>query len=464
MISTTSASEIASICRGAKVGTHDLKRRTDAEVAAFLNAIADGLTAAIDTLVPIAMEESNLPEARLRGEVGRTTGQLKMFAADVLSGRWKNETSVEALPDHQPLPRPSLHRFHVPIGPVAVFGASNFPFAFSVAGGDTASALAARCSVVVKAHPAHIRTSQAVGDIVAEAVTACGLSPAVFTLVDTDAEGAQALVTDENIKAVGFTGSQTVGRLLMDLAAKRKDPIPVFAEMGSINPSFMLPGALNERAEAIANGYAQSLTAGVGQFCTNPGLVVGVVGSEWDLFCSTVQNALANTAPQKMLHEGISKSYLQLTEARLKTSGVTTLIQPSGTGSPGLARVDYATFKADPSLHDEVFGPFGLLVECSTTEQFSDVIANLEGQLTGSIHHGPGDEELVKLLASQLEDKVGRLIFNQYPTGLEVCDAVQHGGPYPAASDSRFTSVGNHAILRWLRPVCYQNKPDFLTE
>ncbi|HLO97125.1 MAG TPA: aldehyde dehydrogenase (NADP(+)) [Fimbriimonas sp.] len=462
MISTTSASEIAAICQDATQGTKALKTSSDKEVAAFLTAIADGLTAAIDTLVPIAMEESNLPEARLRGEVGRTTGQLKMFAADVESGRWKNETSVEALPDRQPLPRPALHRAHLPIGPVAVFGASNFPFAFSVAGGDTASALAARCAVVVKAHPAHIKTSEAVGNIVEEAAKSCGLPASVFTLINTDAQGAQTLVKDPSIKAVGFTGSQTVGRLLMDLAASRKDPIPVFAEMGSINPSFMLPGALQQRAEAIATGYSQSLTAGVGQFCTNPGLVIGAVGNDWDLFCSTVQNTLANTGPQKMLHEGISKSYLSLTEERLSTSGVSTLVKPTEAGSPGLARVDSATYTSNRTLHDEVFGPFGLFVECSTTDEFQEIASNLEGQLTATIHHGPGDEELVKQLASILEDKVGRLIFNQYPTGLEVCDAIQHGGPYPAASDARFTSVGNHAILRWLRPICYQNKPEFL--
>lgn len=464
MINTNSPIEIALLCANAHVAAHEIKRFEDGRVADLLDAIADGMNAEIDSLVPIAMEESNLPEARLRGEVGRTTNQLKMFASDVRSGRWKNETSVDALPDRQPLPRPALHRFHLPIGPVAVFGASNFPFAFSVAGGDTASALAAKCPVIVKAHSAHIRTSEAVGAIISAVVAKHDFPAGTFTLLNTDIHGAEALVMNEHIQGVGFTGSQRVGRLLMDMSAKRQRPIPVFAEMGSVNPLFLLPGALEQRGESIGASYAQSLTMGVGQFCTNPGIVFGLVGDGWDAFTNKVVDVLSNVAPQKMLHEGIGESYLQLTEERLHAPNVQSLIRPALQGAPGLARVDFATYISNPSLHEEVFGPFGILVECSTVEEYVEAAKKLDGQLTGSIFHGDGDEAHAEELAHVLEDKVGRLIFNQYPTGLEVCDAMQHGGPYPAASDVRFTSVGNHAILRWLRPICYQNKPDFMNQ
>jgi NADP-dependent aldehyde dehydrogenase len=449
-------------CQRASEAAPVMRALSPDQIADLLELIATKLAAKESEIVPLASSESNLPILRLTGELGRTTGQLRMFAADVRQGKWTDRRVVEALPDRQPLPRPSLDRTMIPIGPVAVFGASNFPLAFSVAGGDTASALAAGCPVIAKVHPAHPKTSELVGSVVSEAVEESGLPAGVFQIVSGANEVGAALVTNPQIKGVGFTGSKSVGRHLMDLAAARPEPIPVFAEMGSINPVFMLPGALAERGEALAAGYVQSLTMGVGQFCTNPGVVFGIESPEWEAFCASVKTGLEPVATGTMLTPGIGASYCANAGIVSDAKGVDSLIKPTEAGQPGLAQTTLANFLEHKELREEVFGPFAILVTASTFEELTWLFPVLEGQLTGTIQYAASDEELVKELVPLLEARVGRLVFNGFPTGVEVCEGMQHGGPYPASSDVRFTSVGNHAILRWLRPVTYQNAPDFI--
>ncbi len=459
---TTSAPNVLEMCQRAAEAASALRRAKPETIAGLLDAIADKLAAKEAEIVPLAMEESHLPQARLTGELGRTTAQLRMFAKDVREGAWTDRRNVEALPDRQPLPRPSLERFMIPVGPVAVFGASNFPLAFSVAGGDTASALAAGCPVVAKAHPAHPKLSRLVGDAISEAVAECGLPKGSFQLLEGGAEEGGALVQNPAIKAVGFTGSQKVGRHLMDLGAARPEPIPVFAEMGSVNPVFVLPGACEEKAIDWARGYVTSVTLGVGQFCTNPGVVFGIEGPGWDAFTGEVTTRMMQSTAGVMLTEAIGEAYVEKADVLNNEPGVDAQLEPSEPGQAGLARTSLTNFKENPRLQEEVFGPFGLLVTAESFDELLSVFPSLYGQLTGTILYGPGDEELVKILAPALEAKVGRLLFNGFPTGVEVNEGMQHGGPYPATSDVRFTSVGNHAILRWLRPISYQNAPSFL--
>jgi alpha-ketoglutaric semialdehyde dehydrogenase len=449
-------------CQRASDAAPFMRAMKPSEIASMLELIASKLSAREADIVRLASLESNLPIARLTGELGRTTGQLKLFASDVRDGRWVDRRIVGALPDRQPLPRPSLERSMIPIGPVAVFGASNFPLAFSVAGGDTASALAAGCPVIAKVHPAHPKTSELVGSIVSEAVSELGLPLGVFQIVSGSNEVGAALVTDHRIKGVGFTGSKGVGRLLMDLSAARAEPIPVFAEMGSINPVFILPGALTERVDALAAGYVQSLTVGVGQFCTNPGVVFGIDSPDWTAFCEAVQVGVSAVAGGTMLTPGIGASYCANTGIVSASPGVESLVKPCEAGQPGLAKTSLANFLEYPELREEVFGPFGILVTATSFEELTWLFPVLEGQLTGTIQYGSSDEAMVKELVPLLEERVGRLVFNGFPTGVEVCEGMQHGGPFPASSDVRFTSVGNHAILRWLRPVTYQNSPEFM--
>lgn len=453
---------VLTACQRASDAAPVMRAMSPNQIAELLELIASKMVSREADIVPLASSESNLPIARLTGELGRTTGQLKMFAADVRDGKWVDRRVIEAMPDRQPLPRPRLERSMIPIGPVAVFGASNFPLAFSVAGGDTASALAAGCPVIAKVHPAHPKTSELVGSIVSEAVKELGLPAGVFQIVSGANEVGATLVTDPHIKGVGFTGSKTVGRHLMDLAAARPEPIPVFAEMGSVNPVFMLPGALAERGESLAAGYVQSVTMGVGQFCTNPGICFGIESPEWSAFCDAVAVGVAAVATGTMLTPGIGASYCAKSGIVTSASGVEALVTPKEAGQPGLARTTLANFLADKELQEEVFGPFGLLITASSFEELTWIFPALEGQLTGTIQYGSTDEAMVKELVPLLEARVGRLVFNGFPTGVEVCEGMQHGGPYPASSDVRFTSVGNHAILRWLRPVTYQNAPDFL--
>ena len=434
--------------------------------ADFLERIADEIVALGDALLERAHQETALPLARLTGERGRTVNQLKMFAALVREGSWVDARIDRALPDRQPLPKPDLRRMLLPLGPVGVFGASNFPFAFSVAGGDTASALAAGCPVVVKAHPAHPGTSEMTAQAVLAAANATGMPEGVFSLLHGLKDTGIALVSHPLLQAVGFTGSLGAGRALFDAAAKRERPIPVYAEMGSVNPVFVLPGAVRERGEKIAEGLAQSVTMGVGQFCTNPGLVVSLKDQTLADFATKAGEKIAQTPPGSMLYAGICQAYgegiarLQTTTGVKQESAVASTAQGAQTqANAALFSTSAQTFLQTPHLAHEVFGPSSLLVACDTTEELEAVARGLEGQLTVTIHGTPDDLRSHHNLIAILETKAGRLLFNGFPTGVEVCPSMQHGGPYPATTDSRTTSVGTAAIYRFARPVCYQDFP-----
>lgn len=433
--------------------------------ASFLEAIAENIMALGDALIKRAHEETALPLARLEGERGRTVGQLRLFAELVRSGRFLDITIDSALPDRKPLPRPSLRLQKIPLGPVAVFCASNFPLAFSVAGGDTASALAAGCPVVVKAHSAHLGTSELVGRAIQKAVKDCGLPDGVFALVlGAGNVVGQALVAHPVIKAVGFTGSRSGGIALMKTAAQRHEPIPVYAEMSSINPFFVLPEALAKHGDTLARGFVESLTMGVGQFCTNPGLVVLLEGQHTQTFIEAAMKALHEKTSETMLTQGISTAYNVALAERLKQNGCKALAQGTenktiNAAMPALFSTSYAHFLAHPHLQDEIFGPSSLIVICSNIDELVDLSKKLEGQLTATLHLEASDIALAKRLLPILECKVGRILVNGYPTGVEVSHAMVHGGPFPATSDARMTSVGTQAIERFLRPVCYQNFP-----
>ncbi|RFU48885.1 aldehyde dehydrogenase (NADP(+)) [Paraburkholderia sp. DHOC27] len=433
--------------------------------ARLLEAIGENILALGDALIERAHIESALPKARLEGERARTVGQLKLFAALVREGRWLTATLDSALPERKPLPRPDLRLRKVPVGPVAVFGASNFPLAFSVAGGDTASALAAGCPVVVKAHPAHLGTSELVGRAVQKAVADSGLPEGVFSLViGAGNETGEALVAHPAIKSVGFTGSRRGGLALVEIASKRREPIPVFAEMSSINPFFVLPGALAKRGEALASALVDSVTLGVGQFCTNPGLVLVLEGPHTRPFIDAAAQALAKKGAQTMLTAGIATAYKDSVTRRGEQAGVQSVAQGSATdaacsGLPALFETNAAHFLATPQLEDEIFGPTSLFVTCADVEEMIKVAEHLEGQLTATLQIEPDDYALARQLLPTLERKVGRILANGFPTGVEVSHAMVHGGPFPATSDARATSVGATAIERFLRPVCYQDLP-----
>ena len=444
-------------------------RRSAPELrAVFPETIATEIIGLGDALLERAHQETGLPLERLSGERGRTVGQLRLFADLLREGSWCDARIDTALPERSPLPRPDLRRVLVPIGPVVVFGASNFPLAFSVAGGDTASALAAGCPVVVKGHPAHPGTGELVAGAVASAVRLCGLPAGVFSFLQGSAHAlGTALVRHPGVKAVGFTGSHRGGRALMDAAHSRPEPVPVFAEMSSLNPVFLLPGALGERTHQIAEGLKNSLTMGVGQFCTKPGLIFALSGSATDSLKEALAVALRASAPGTLLHPGIRDAYAASIDAALKVAGVSLLAQsekeedPARTQArPVMLVTNAETFRTNPSLRAEMFGPAGLLVETADLAELLELASGLEGQLTATIHAAESDLPQMRELAGVLERKAGRLLMNGFPTGVEVSPAMQHGGPYPATSDSRFTSVGTAAILRWVRPVCYQNLPD----
>jgi 2,5-dioxopentanoate dehydrogenase len=433
--------------------------------ARFLEAIADNIVALGDTLIERAQSETALPKARIEGERGRTVGQLRLFASLVREGRWLAATLDSAMPDRKPLPRADLRAQKIPVGPVGVFGASNFPLAFSVAGGDTASALAAGCPVVVKAHPAHLGTSELVGRAIQKAVADSGLPEGVFSLlVGAGNEIGEALVAHPSIKSVGFTGSRRGGVALVNIAAKRREPIPVFAEMSSVNPFFVLPGALAKRAEAIATGFIESVTLGVGQFCTNPGIVLLLDGPNKQPFIDAAAKALAQKGAQTMLTAGIANAYKDSVSQRGELNGVQSIAQgqqsdASCSALPVLFQTNAMQFLATAQLEDEIFGPTSLIVTCSDIAEMVKVAEYIEGQLTATLQIEPEDYELARQLLPTLERKAGRILANGYPTGVEVCHAMVHGGPYPATSDARATSVGAMAIERFLRPVCYQDLP-----
>jgi alpha-ketoglutaric semialdehyde dehydrogenase len=452
----------------AQLALTGFRRSTPELRATFLETIAAEIIGLGDALLERAHQETGLPLERLSGERGRTVGQLRLFAELLREGSWCDARIDTALPERTPLPRPDLRRVLLPIGPVVVFGASNFPLAFSVAGGDTASALAAGCPVVVKGHPAHPGTGELVAGALASAVRLCGLPAGVFSFLQGSAHAlGTALVQHPGVRAVGFTGSHRAGRALMDAAHSRPQPIPVFAEMSSLNPVFLLPGALHERTPQIAEGLKNSLTMGVGQFCTKPGLTFAISGSATESLKGALAAALKATSPGTLLHPGIRQSYADSVEAALNTKGVTLLAQadkeadPARTQArPSMCVTDALTFRSNPGLHSEVFGPAGLLVEATNFAEMLELAGGLEGQLTATIHAADSDLSQMEQLTRILEHKAGRVLLNGFPTGVEVSPAMQHGGPYPATSDSRFTSVGTAAILRWVRPVCYQNLPD----
>lgn len=454
--------EVAAACSAA-AAAFDTYRATSREARArFLETIADEIVALGDQLVEAAMDESGLPRMRLEGERGRTTGQLRLFAEVVRRGAWQQLRIDPALPDRQPLPRPDLRLRMIPVGPVAVFGASNFPLAFSTAGGDTASALAAGCPVVVKGHPAHPRTGGLVAAAIARAVAACGLPPGVFShLVGRSHDLGSALVQDPRIAAVGFTGSRAGGLALARLAQQRPVPIPVYAEMSSINPVLLLPAALAARGADLGMAFVGSLTMGAGQFCTNPGLVLAIEGSGLEEFLTAAGDAVRGAAAQTMLTGAIHQAYVGAVSALGGLTGVTSVATGvSGTpeqGRAALFRTTAAAFLGEPAMGQEVFGAASLVVACRSPDELLDVVAALEGQLTATLHMDAADEPLAGQLLPILETKVGRILANGWPTGVEVSHAMVHGGPFPATTDPRTTSVGSLAIDRFLRPVSYQN-------
>lgn len=428
--------------------------------AAFLEAIASNILAIGDELLDRAHKESGLPLTRLEGERARTVWQLRLFAQVVRDGAWLDLRVDPALPDRKPLPRPDLRLRQIALGPVAVFGSSNFPLAFSAAGGDTASALAAGCPVIVKGHLAHPGTGELVGRAVRAAVTALDLPEGTFSLLKTGA----ALVKHSAIKAVGFTGSRGGGLALGAIAAARPEPIPVYAEMSSINPVYLMPHALKSRTEALAQGFVESLTLGSGQFCTNPRLVFAIDGPDLDRFVSHVAAALAQKPAQVMLTPGIHDAFENGVDALAKNSAVTVAARGAIADGPNrsaaaLFDTRAASFLADERLASEVFGASSVLVRCSNHEEIIQVSEKLEGQLTATLHIDPDDYPQGRALIPTLERKVGRILANGWPTGVEVSHAMVHGGPFPATSDSRTTSVGTLAIRRFLRPISYQDIP-----
>ena len=429
-------------------------------IAAFLEQIGKEISALGDSLITTAVQETALATDRLTGERARTVNQLLLFADVVRKGAWKDVRIDPALPDRKPLPRPDLRRTLIPIGPVAVWAASNFPLAFSVAGGDTASALAAGCPVILKAHPGHPKTSMLVAGAIGKAIAACGLPAGVFTIVeDASPEISLELVRHPGVKAGAFTGSLRAGRALFDAAGARPEPIPFFAEMGSVNPVFILPQALAERGAAIAEGLAKSVNMGFGQFCTSPGLVNGIAGGPFDSFAEQLRAQFARTTPGVMLTPGIASAYC---DAVAHIGGMDGIRVTRGEGSgpvPALFETKAGGFLAHPELRHEMFGPSTILIRCESQSELENVSRSLEGSLTATIHGTEGDLREQAALLKILKRKVGRLIFNGYPTGVEVCAAMQHGGPYPATTDPRFTSVGTAAIVRFARPICYQDFP-----
>ncbi|ANC87033.1 aldehyde dehydrogenase (NADP(+)) [Sphingomonas sp. NIC1] len=437
---------------------------TDPETrAAFLERIADNIVGLGDDLIVRAMAESGLPRMRLEGERGRTVGQLKLFAGVVRQGDFLDATIDPAMPDRAPLPRPDLRRVNVAIGPVAVFGASNFPLAFSVAGGDTASALAAGCPVVVKGHPAHPGTGELVARAIAQAVKDSGLPAGVFSYLpgETNELGA-ALVRDPRIQAVGFTGSRGGGLALVRIAAEREEPIPVYAEMSSINPVVLFPAALAARGEALGKEFVASLTMGAGQFCTNPGLVLAIDGPDLDAFIASAAAAMTDAAPATMLTPGIHASFEQGVDALAGHDAVKTVARGKvGDGVNQAVGAIFDTtaeaFLADHALSHEVFGSSSVVVRCRDMAEIARVIAGLEGQLTATLQMDAADEADAVRLVPVIARRVGRILANGWPTGVEVAPAMVHGGPFPATSDGRTTSVGTLAIARYLRPVCFQN-------
>ncbi len=436
------------------------------ERAVLLERIAEEIEARGAAITEVGTAETGLPAGRLEGERGRTTGQLRLFASHIRDGSYLDRRHDAALPDRAPLPRPDLRLMQRPVGPVAVFGASNFPLAFSVAGGDTASALAAGCPVVVKGHSAHPGTSEVVAEAILAAIEALDMPAGIFSLIQGGRRDVgEALVQHPAIRAVGFTGSLTGGRALYNLCAARPEPIPFFGELGSVNPMFVLPAALNARAEAIGTGWAGSLAMGAGQFCTNPGIAVAIDGEGATTFARTAADALGKVAAQTMLTNGMAVAYREGSARIAAGDGVSALVETAPEGrnaTPFLYEVSGDHFLAQHDLAEEVFGPLGLMVRVTDEDQMIEVARAMKGQLTTTLQLDADDYPLAARLQPVLERMAGRLLANGFPTGVEVADSMVHGGPYPASTNFGATSVGTMSIRRWLRPVSWQNWPEAL--
>lgn len=453
----------AAACEAAENAFPAYAATTRTERAAFLNRIADEIEARGPEITEIGTQETGLPVTRLEGERVRTTGQLRLFASHILRDDWLDRRHDAALPDRKPAPRPDLKLIQRPVGPVAVFGASNFPLAFSVAGGDTASALAAGCPVVVKGHSAHPGTGEIVAQAIHAAIRDCGMPSGTFSLVQSGKRDVgEALVQHPLIKAVGFTGSLAGGRALYNLCAARPEPIPFFGELGSVNPMFLLPAAVAARGEAIAKGWAGSLTLAAGQFCTNPGIAVVIDGPDADRFVEAVKTALGAVGPQTMLTDGMAEAFRSGRDRVAAGTGVRAVLTTTCDlryATPFLFEVSGTDWLSDHRLAEEVFGPLGLVVRVRHAVEMHRIAQSLQGQLTCTLHLDDADTDLGRSLLPVLERKAGRILANGFPTGVEVVDAQVHGGPYPASTNFGATSVGTLSIRRWLRPVAYQNLP-----
>ncbi|MCV9947583.1 aldehyde dehydrogenase (NADP(+)) [Rhizobium sp. BT-175] len=430
---------------------------------AFLRTIADEIDAREEAITEIAVQETGLSDARIKSERARTTGQLRLFASHIEKGDYLDRRHDPANPQRQPLAKPDLKLMQLPIGPVGVFGASNFPLAFSTAGGDTASALAAGCPVIVKGHPAHPGTGEIVAEAIEAAIRKCGQHPGVFSLIQSNTnEAGEALVKHPLIHAIGFTGSLRGGRALFNLAQSRPAPIPFYGELGSVNPMFLLPAALAARGKKIAQGWAASLTMGAGQFCTNPGVAILLDGHDADAFLDAAQAALETITEQPMLTGGIAEAYRRGRDRLAGSKCARVRLASTGAGrsaTPDLLETTGAEWLANPDLHEEVFGPFGIVVRARDEAEMIEIARGIEGQLTCTLHMDDADNALAASLVPILQRKAGRLLANGFATGVEVSDAMMHGGPYPASTAPSATSVGTLAIRRFLRPVAFQDMP-----
>ena len=446
----------------------EFRNISGAKKAAFLNTIADEILALDNTLIDRYCAETGLPEGRAKGERGRTVNQLRSFATLVEEGSWVDASIDTANPNRDPQPKPDLRKMNIPLGPVVVFGASNFPLAYSTAGGDTAAALAAGCPVIVKSHPMHAGTGTLVATAVAKAAQKTRMPNGVFSNLNSSGiEVGEQLVKHPKVKGVGFTGSIKGGRALFDLASKREEPIPVFAEMGSINPVILLPKALENKNKELAKTYAGSITLGTGQFCTNPGLILGIKSDGLSGFIDHLSDEINKINPSCMLHPNIKKGYESNKEKVVSQDNVEVKASYESSvqknyASQALVTVEGKSFLKNSMLHLEVFGPFSMVVQCENEAELEEIISNLEGQLTGTIIADDNEAEHYPTLIDALQNRVGRIIFNGVPTGVEVCESMTHGGPYPASTDSRFTAVGINSIKRWVRPFSYQDFPNHL--
>ena len=462
MFKDATIDEINEVMNRAWIAFHQYRKLSLKQRADFMKGIAVELEACGDELIKTAMKETNLPKARLRGERARTIFQLNSYAEACEQGAWLDIRIDTANADKAP-PKPDLRKMLVPLGPVVVFGASNFPFAYSTAGGDTACAFAAGCPVIIKAHPAHAETSEAVANAIVKAAEKTKMPEGIFAHVHgASVEVGKALVTHPHTKAVGFTGSYLGGKQLFDWGNQRKEPIPVFSEMGSINPVFLLPEKLKQSSSEIAKMYAGSITLGVGQFCTNPGLIIGIESEALQNFISTLGEEIKHVAPAAMLHPGISKLFSEnkskaLSQQDVATVAVSETAAKENQGTPTIASATGQAFLNNPVLHQEVFGPYSIVIRCKDKEEMIAVAKNLEGQLTATLMATENDVRNNDEFVEAVKNICGRFILNNVPTGVEVCLSMHHGGPFPASTDSRFTSVGADGIKRFARPVCFQN-------